>query len=152
YGLSLATHLSSAMVDTRVYGRSMSFWRDSMPKGMKLRSGWEASHIADPDGFLSLDVYAAVSGLGRPDPLTREDFIRYGDWFQETALPDLDVRNVEKIEPSGRGFRLTVQDGQAVNARRVVVATGFARHAFRPAPFRGLPADLVRHTADHASL
>jgi cation diffusion facilitator CzcD-associated flavoprotein CzcO len=152
YGLSLAAHLSSAMVDARVYGRPMSFWRHNMPKGMKLRSAWDASHIVDPDGLLSLDVYAVVGGLGRSAPLTREDFIRYGDWFQETALPDLDARNVEKIEPTGRGFWLTLQDGQAVNARRIVVATGLAKQQFRPAPFRGLPAELVSHSADHASL
>jgi Pyridine nucleotide-disulphide oxidoreductase len=152
YGLSLGAHLSSATVDMRLFGRPMSFWRHNMPKGMKLRSAWDASHIDDPDGFLSLDVYAAVGGLGRPDPLPLQDFIRYGDWFQETALPDLDVRSVEKIEPSGRGFWLTLQDGQAVNARRVVVATGLAKQEFRPAPFRGLPTDLVSHSADHAAL
>jgi cation diffusion facilitator CzcD-associated flavoprotein CzcO len=152
YGLSLGAHLSLATVGTRLFGRPMSFWRHNMPKGMTLRSPWDASHIADPDNLLSLDAYAAVSSRGRPDPLGRDDFIRYGDWFQEMALPDLDVRNVEKIEPAARGFRLTLQDGLPLAARHVVIATGLANQEFRPTPFRGLPAELVSHTVDHASL
>jgi hypothetical protein len=152
YGLSLGAHLGSAMVDARVFGRPMSFWRHNMPKGMKLRSAWEASHIADPDNFLLLDAYAVVSGLGRSDPLPLDDFVRYGEWFQQMALPDLDARNVTTIEPAGRGFWLTLEDGQVLNARHVVVATGLANQDYRPVAFRGLPADLVSHTADHASL
>jgi hypothetical protein len=152
YGLSLGAHLSSAMVDTRVFGRPMSFWRRNMPKAMRLVSCWEASHIADPDDLLSLDAYAAVTGLGRREPLRREDFVRYGEWFQEMALPDLVVRNVESLESGRRGFWLTLEGGEAINARRVVVATGLANQEFRPTPFRGLPAELVSHTVDHASL
>jgi cation diffusion facilitator CzcD-associated flavoprotein CzcO len=38
YGLSLGAHLNSAGIDTRVLGRPMSFWREHMPKGMRLRS------------------------------------------------------------------------------------------------------------------
>jgi cation diffusion facilitator CzcD-associated flavoprotein CzcO len=152
YGLSLGAHLNSVGIDTRVFGRPMSFWREHMPKGMRLRSPWAATHIVDPDNLLSLDAYAAVTSLGRPDPLPREDFIRYGDWFQKTALPDLDTRQVAKIEASGRGFALTLEDGTSARAGRVVVAMGLANQEFRPAAFSGLPIDVVSHTADHADL
>jgi cation diffusion facilitator CzcD-associated flavoprotein CzcO len=152
YGLSLGAHLKSAGVDTRVLGRPMSFWRDNMPKGMKLRSPWEATHIADPDDLLTLDTYADATGLGRPDPLPIEDFVRYGDWFQKTALPDLDTRRIMKVAPAGRGFRITLDDDQTLAARRVVVAMGLANQEYRPIQFAGLPAELVSHTADHAGL
>jgi cation diffusion facilitator CzcD-associated flavoprotein CzcO len=152
YGLSLGAHLNSAGIETRVLGRPMSFWRENMPKGMKLRSPWAATHIVDPDNLLSLDAYAAVTSLGRPDPLPREDFVRYGEWFQRTALPDLDTRQVARIEPSGRGFALALDDGTSARARRVVVAMGLANQEVRPAAFDGLPIDLVSHTADHADL
>ncbi len=152
YGLSLGAHLNSAGIATRVFGRPMSFWREHMPKGMKLRSPWAATHIVDPDNLLSLDVYAAVTSLGCPDPLPLADFIRYGDWFQKTALPDLDARQVATIERSGRGFTLTLADGATTRARRVVVAMGLANQEFRPAAFDGLPIDVVSHTADHADL
>jgi cation diffusion facilitator CzcD-associated flavoprotein CzcO len=152
YGLSLGAHLNSAGIDTRVFGRPMSFWREHMPKGMKLRSPWAATHIDDPDNLLSLDAWAAVTSLGRPDPLPLKDFIRYGEWFQKTALPDLDTRQVARIEASGRGFALTLEDGASARARRVIVAMGLANQEFHPAPFSGLPIDVVSHTADHADL
>jgi len=150
YGLSLGAHLNSAGIDTRVFGRPMSFWREHMPKGMKLRSPWAATHIVDPDNLLSLDAYAAVTSLGRPDPLPLEDFVGYGHWFQKTALPDLDTREVERIDACGRGFALTLADGATTRARRVVIAMGLANQEFRPAAFDGLPIDVVSHAADHA--
>jgi glycine/D-amino acid oxidase-like deaminating enzyme len=119
---------------------------------MKLRSPWPATHIVDPDNLLSLDAYAAVTSLGRPDPLPREDFTRYGEWFQRTALPDLDTRQIAQIEPSGRGFALTLDDGTTARARRVVVAMGLANQEVWPAAFDGLPIDVVSHAADHADL
>jgi len=152
YGLSLGAHLNSAGIDTRVLGRPMSFWREHMPKGMKLRSPWAATHIVDPDNLLSLDAWAAVTSLGRPDPLPLEDFVRYGEWFHATALPDLYTRHVARIEAPGRGFALTLDDGASLRARRVVVAMGLANQEVRPAAFSGLPIDVVSHAADHADL
>jgi cation diffusion facilitator CzcD-associated flavoprotein CzcO len=152
YGLALGAHLASAGIDTRVFGRPMSFWREHMPKGMKLRSPWAATHIVDPDNLLSLDAFAAVTGLGRPDPLPLEDFVRYGDWFQKTALPDLDTRRVTRVDAAGRGFRLALDDGPTLRAQRVVIAMGLANQEVRPALFDGLPTELVSHAADHASL
>jgi cation diffusion facilitator CzcD-associated flavoprotein CzcO len=58
YGLSIAAHLAQAGVSTRVFGQPMSFWRDHMPKGMRLRSPWRATHISDPDRAMSLDAFA----------------------------------------------------------------------------------------------
>jgi cation diffusion facilitator CzcD-associated flavoprotein CzcO len=152
YGLSLGAHLKSAGIETRVFGRPMSFWREHMPKGMKLRSPWAATHIVDPDNLLTLDAFSAAEDLGRPDPLPLEDFVRYGDWFQKTALPDLDTREIARIEPAGTEFWLTLADGSTARAGRVVIAMGLANQEFRPAAFDGLPAELVSHAADHADL
>ena len=152
YGLSLGAHLNSAGIETRVLGKPMSFWRDHMPKGMKLRSPWAATHITDPDNLLTLDAYSAVSCMGRPDPLPVEDFVRYGEWFWKSALPDLDTRRVTKVAPAARGFALALEDGGTLHARRVVIAMGLANQDFRPPEFEGLPSHLVSHAADHADL
>jgi cation diffusion facilitator CzcD-associated flavoprotein CzcO len=152
YGLSLGAHLKSAGIETRVFGRPMSFWREHMPKGMKLRSPWAATHIVDPDNLLTLDAFSAAEDLGRPDPLPLEDFVRYGDWFQKAALPDLDTREISRVEPAANEFWLTLADGSTARARRVVIAMGLANQEFRPAAFDGLPAELVSHAADHADL
>src|SRR5260370_20158617 len=106
YGFSLGAHLSAAMIETRVFGDPMSYWRDHMPAGMKLRSPWEANHIVHPDNLLSLDDYSEMSGLRPPDPLPIQDFIRYGDWFHKNALPDLDRRNVVRLARGSRRLRL----------------------------------------------
>jgi pyridine nucleotide-disulfide oxidoreductase len=151
YGLAVAAHLRSAKVDARVFGRPMSFWREQMPKGMKLRSPWIATHIADPGKRLSLDVFAHQVALAPQDQLPLERFVQYGDWFARQAVPDLDARKVLRIENAAPGFRLVLEDGE-VAARRVVVALGLAGQELRPPQFVGLEPDLVSHTCEHDRL
>src|SRR5215468_2416670 len=90
YGLSAAAHLRAAGVETRVFGEAMEFWSKQMPEGMMVRSVWEASHISDPRGALTLDAYVKEKGLRLPRPMPLSDFIRYGRWFQQQVVPDLD--------------------------------------------------------------
>jgi FAD-dependent urate hydroxylase len=152
YGLSLAAHLKAAHIETRVFGDPLSFWRANMPRGMQVRSAWDATHIADPGERFTLDAYAAASGLGKPDPLPREAFVRYGEWFQRNAVPELDRRRVARIDATEHGFLLRLDDRHAVYARRVVVAAGLANQDHWPSQLAGLPAELVSHTCDHSSL
>src|SRR5262245_41401945 len=98
YGLAAAAHLKAAGIATAVFGRTMHFWKNHMPAGMLLRSPWDASHIADPDGHLSLDRYYADIGAKRDEPVSLKSFVEYGDWFQQRAVPDLDRRQVVNIE------------------------------------------------------
>lgn len=153
YGLSAAAHLRKIRgLCTRVYGEAMSFWERHMPAGMLLRSPWEATHIADPDGALTLDGYTAARGNHLPTPVPLSRFIDYGRWFQEQVVPDLDTRQIRRVETVPGGFRLTTEDGETVGSRRVVVAAGIAPFAWRPPEFDGLPASLVSHSCDHSNL
>ena len=152
YGLAVAAHLKESKVATQVFGDPMSFWRRHMPKGMKLRSPWNATHIADPHGALSLDAYVSRHGSAWREPLKLESFVDYGLWFQGCAVPDIDRRRVERVESSGDGFRVVTTDGDAVFAGRVVVATGLAHQQFRPAAFDGVPAALASHSSEHDDL
>ena len=152
YGLAAAAHLKAAKIDTRMFGRPMSFWREHMPSGMRLRSPWIATHIADPERQFSLDVYASRHGIARQEQLPLDEFVHYGDWFQRQAVPDLDERAVMRVELTVHGFRLVLEDGDAVHARRVVVAMGLANQELRPPQFDGIRPDLVSHTFAHASL
>ena len=148
YGLSAAAHLRRAGVDVRVLGEPMSFWR-SMPTGLLLRSNWTATCIAEYRGELSLDAFCAGTRtrVERPVPLTR--FVDYGMWVQRQVAPDVDRRLVQALETSRGGFRLTLADGTAVSARRVVVAAGIEPFANRPGVSAGLPSELASHTGDH---
>jgi FAD-dependent urate hydroxylase len=149
YGLAVAAHVRAAGLNARVFGSAMAFWKDQMPRGMLLRSPWDASHIGDPRTAMSLNAYQALLGapIGRPVPL--EQFIEYGLWFQELVAPDLDPRHVARLQPASSGFTLHLDDGERVPAERVVIATGLSRFAHRPQQFDGLPSSLASHSSEH---
>jgi cation diffusion facilitator CzcD-associated flavoprotein CzcO len=152
YGLAARAHLRAAGVDSRIFGQPMRFWETRMPAGMNLRSTWDASHIAHPDRRLTLDHYEREQKVSLSEPIPLGDFIRYGHWFQGRVAPDLDHRLVRQIEGQPEGFRLVLEDGQSLRARRVVIAAGIGNFAYRPSIFEGMPGDLVSHSSDHGDL
>ena len=134
YGLSAAAHLKSIKgLDVRVHGEPMSFWERHMPRGMLLRSPYVASHLSDPERALTLDTYQQECGrVQRPVPLDR--FVDYGRWFQRKVAPDLDTRQVVRVEKGPSGLTVALADGERIKTRRVVVAAGiglFARYPRR---------------------
>lgn len=151
-GLSISAHLRGSGIETRTFGDPMSFWSGHMPKGMKLRSSWGASHLSAPGGRYSLNEYAAAVGMRRSGPIPLEDFVSYGQWFQRQCVPDLDSRKVTNIEQAGDRFRLMLEDGEAFHSKQVVVAVGLVNQAFFPQEFQGISRRLVSHTADHVDL
>jgi hypothetical protein len=151
YGLAVAAHLSAANVPFRVFGDPLSFWRQNMPTGMKLRSPWVATHIADPGDRYQLDDYFSEAGMAKPKLLPLEDFAAYGLWFQKRVAPDVDRRKIMSVAARDDGFQLMLEDGSAFFARRVVMATGLLGHEYRPPEFEGLPRELVSHSCEHTS-
>jgi len=149
YGLAATAHLRRAGVEVRVIGEPMSFWQNNMPAGLLLRSNWTATCIAEYEGGLSLDSFCAATGtrFGSPVPLDR--FVAYGMWVQQQVAPDVDRRLVQALETGPGGFRLTLADGTAMSARRVLVAAGIALCENRQAMLAGLPSELASHTGDH---
>jgi hypothetical protein len=151
YGLAVAAHLRAADQPYRVFGEPLSFWRRHMPAGMLLRSAWEATHISDPARQLTLDRFEQTNGsLARPVRL--DDFIRYATWFADAVAPDVDTRAVARIDRDSGGLVVTLDDGEAVHASRVVVAGGIGPFASRPPLFDGLPPTLASHSSEHTSL
>lgn len=148
YALATAAYLRTAGVEPRIFGEPMGFW-ETMPKGMFLRSYRSASSIADPEGKLSLDGYEASIGHPLPSPLPLEHFIAYGRWFQQQAAPDVDRRRVQLLSAENGHFSLALDDGEALDAERVVVAAGIAPFAWTPEAFSGLPPELASHASEH---
>jgi FAD-dependent urate hydroxylase len=147
YGLSAAAHLSAIKgLDVRVFGEPMEFWRSNMPEGMYLRSTPAASSLSDPRRALRLEHFHAEHRSSLQVPIPLSHFVEYGMWFQRKALPWLDRRRVRLVEPAPGGFRLTLDDGESLGARRVVVAGGIGPFARRPEVFAGLPG--VSHVCD----
>ncbi len=150
YGLSASAHLSTVKgLDVHTFGEPMSFWQGNMPKGMLLRSGWAASHIAGPNQSLTMEAYQAASRSHFSSPVPLDRFVGYGLWYQRQALPDLDQRKIARVESVARGFRLSLEGGETVIARRLIVAAGIGSFTYRPAEFAGLPRSLASHTSEH---
>jgi cation diffusion facilitator CzcD-associated flavoprotein CzcO len=152
YGLATAARLRGAGADVRVFGSPMSFWKRHMPKGMWLRSPWAASHIGDPRSDLSLEQFQRERGTPIKRPVPLADFVEYGRWVQQHAVPDVDERRVDEVEGVASGFRLTLEDGERIECGRVVVAAGIADFAWTPPEFGGLDPDLASHSSAHQDL
>src|SRR5260370_23776844 len=101
----------------------MAFWRN-MAEGLLLRSNWTATCIAEYQGELSLDSFCAATGTRSDRAVPLDRFIDYGMWVQRQVAPDGYRRLVRALEARPGGFRLTLADGSAGSARRVVVAAG----------------------------
>lgn len=152
YGLAAANRLRNEGYDVAIFGEAMSFWKRQMPAGMFLRSSWDASNIGSLHGPLTLEAYQKAIGkqISRPIPIA--DFIAYGRWFQQQALPDLDTRRVMHVTREPHGFALSLNDGEVVRAGRVIVATGLDRFPNHPRVFAGLLPTVVSHAIEHDDL
>ncbi|GAC1689657.1 MAG: hypothetical protein PVS2B2_28060 [Candidatus Acidiferrum sp.] len=145
YGLSAAAHLRFAGIDVRVFGKPMQFWADKMPAGMLLRSPRAASNLSAPNSDHTLDAYEAKAGIPPKAPVPLETFVGYGQWFQRQCIPDLDHREIASVSLAEGGFRIVLEDGISLHAKRVVVAAGIGSFQRVPEVFRSLPHSQVTH-------
>ncbi len=153
YGLSAAAHLRTIKgLEVRVFGEPMSFWDQNMPAGMLLRSNWTATQIADPRNALTLEAYRTASGNHLSAPVPLERFVQYGLWYQHRAVPDIDRRRIVRVEVLPKAFRITTDDGETIDSRRVIVAAGIGSFAWRPPEFQHLSSALASHTSEHRDL
>ena len=148
YGLSVSAYLSARGIEHRIFGPPMQTWR-SMPKGMFLKSLDFATRIYTPRKGFSLVEYADERHISHAEPLSMELFSTYGLWAQEQLVPHLEPVEVTRLAQTGSHFGIELATGEKVDARRVVVATGLAYFARLPEVLRGLPKELVTHTAEH---
>ncbi|MFE7582401.1 FAD-dependent oxidoreductase [Streptomyces gardneri] len=156
FGLATAAWLAAGGTTTRVFGEPMETWRTHMPDGMFLKSVPAASSISAPgDGHRFADFRAE---RGRPPvgdtyPIPVEEFIAYGHWFQKRLVPDVERTAVREVRRADGGFAVSLDSGEEVAARAVVVATGLVAYAHRPAGLTPLAAaGLASHTCDHQDL
>ena len=153
YGMSAAAHLRTVDgLEVREFGEPMSFWDRNMPIGMLLRSNWTATQIASPKNRLTIEAYMAETSDRLAQPVRLDGFVRYGQWYQQKAVSDLDRRNIMLVESDSKGFKTTLADGETIFSKRVVVAAGIGSFARRPREFDNLPASLASHTSIHRDL
>jgi len=120
-----------------------------MPSSMFLRSNWTATQIADPNKSFTLEAFQAATEHRLSLPVPLHSFVAYGLWYQTRAVPALDHRAVLRVEFDPRGFRLFLEDGEVLFARRVVMATGIAAFAHRPPAFTDVSSKFTTHSSEH---
>jgi FAD-dependent urate hydroxylase len=145
YGLSAGVHLKAKGIAASVFGEPMEFWANKMPEGMLLRSPRVASSLSDPDRAFTLEAYEAASKKEPCAPVPLDTFVEYGRWFRHQLGSDLDTRTVVRVDQDRPGFRLTLQDGEEIRSKYVVVATGIGPFMRKPSIFQNLSPQQAIH-------
>ncbi|HME11412.1 MAG TPA: NAD(P)-binding domain-containing protein [Candidatus Acidoferrum sp.] len=155
YGLSIAAHLRKSGISFRIFGRPMESWREHMPKGMMLKSDGFASNLYEPDGSFTLEEFCAQQGIAYSHtdiPVRLDTFANYGVAFRDRFVPELEERNVSNVSRLPEGFLLTLDNGEQVRARRVVLAVGITHFDYIPKVLAHLPEEFVSHSYKHHAL
>jgi thioredoxin reductase len=152
YGLSMAAHFRRRGISFRIFGRPMDSWLNHMPKGMMLKSDGFASDIYDPEKAFTLRQFCAERGIKYADtgvPVQLDTFSAYGMAFRDRMVPELEDRLVAGVDRVPGGFLLRLEDGETIQARKVVLAVGITHFEHVPENLAHLPAEFFSHSARH---
>jgi thioredoxin reductase len=155
YGLSVAATLRDRGISHRIFGAPMHSWAEHMPRGMHLKSEAFASSLYDPKGRFTLKAFCLAQGLPYEDigyPVPLATFVEYGQAFQRELVPHLEPVDVASLSQSGKDYSLTLQNGEQLTARHVILATGIRYLQYIPSELQNLGPQFVSHTYDHAAL
>jgi thioredoxin reductase len=151
YGLSIAAHFRRSGIPFRIFGRPMDSWQ-KMPKGMMLKSDGFASDIYDPESAFTLRQFCAERGIEYADtgiPVHLDTFSAYGLAFRDRMVPELEDKLVVSMDRVTGGWLLRLEDGETLQASRVVLAVGITHFEYVPENMAHLPGDVVSHSARH---
>jgi thioredoxin reductase len=130
-----------------------------MPDGMLLKSTPSASSISAPRPGGTLADYCRAHGtapLREHEIVSRDLFVRYGLWFADRHVPEVEERSVTRVGRAGDGFEVELEATETVRAGAVVVASGLVDYAYVPPSLAHLEADRKRrawsHSAEHGDL
>jgi thioredoxin reductase len=155
YGLSIAAHLRERGIDFRIFGSPLRAWRSQMPKDMFLKSEGFASNLYDPQGQFTLERFCADNNLPyapHDSPVPLDTFTAYGVAFQKHLVAGLEEKLVTALKRVPEGFHLTLDNGETLTARRVVVAAGLSDFRQIPTELAALPPEVFSHSAEHHDL
>jgi hypothetical protein len=126
-----------------------------MPKGMFLKSEGCASNLFDPTDSYPLKRYCADEGIPYGDykvPVSLKTLTQYGLSFQRRFVPVVENVMVTALDRQSSLFELQLATGEALKARRVVIATGLSHAGFVPSELAELPPELLSHSSGHHDL
>lgn len=149
FGLALAVYVKHLGMDYLVVGRPMEFWRNNMPQGMYLRSASDWS--LDPTDRFSIVHYLDTLGKTPKDvePLARDFYLEYCQWFQDRSGIETLPAYVTQLDQVNGYFNITLENGDVIEAQKVVVAIGMGYFKNLPSELTDLlPKGRFRHTVD----
>ncbi len=150
FGLAVAAQAAHDGIEHLIVGKPMEFWRRNMPKGMLLRSACDW-HL-DPLNVHTIESFLRTQGKvpREVEPLSLDFYLSYADWFQQQKNIQPSPVYLEQVDRSDNGhFVATTRDGDAINARRVVLAPGFKHFAHVPQELIArIPESRYQHTSE----
>jgi hypothetical protein len=122
---------------------------------MLMRSEAFASDLYAPRKGYRLEDYCRrhrlpYAPIGMRLPL--ETFVDYGMWFQSQLVGHVREREVSELRQLDGGFRLSLDDGSTLLARRVVIALGLKGFERTPPLLEGLPRPYAMHSGEIGDL
>jgi cation diffusion facilitator CzcD-associated flavoprotein CzcO len=130
----------------------MDTWLQHMPDGMLLKSDGFASNLSTPGASFRLKEFCEAQGIAYDDmgiPIQLETFRAYGLAFQKHMVPDLEDKQVIRIERQAGAYRLHLDDGESVTACQVVLAVGIGYFRHVPTVLQKLPDAFLSHSSVH---
>jgi thioredoxin reductase len=152
HGLSLAAHLNARGIDVRIFGRPLTTWSEHMPKNMTLKSDGFASNLSHPSPDSTLKAWSARNDVPYADqglPVEIDVFLAYATWFQKRYVPNVEPLDVTGLEAAEEGFALTLENGERLLAKSVVLAVGISWFDHIPPEIRHLSPTALSHSARH---
>lgn len=151
YAYAAAAYAGDRGIDTTVVGRPLAFWRDQMPADMYLRSGTD--WYLDANREYTFAAFFEERGLDPADhdPIPISLFLDHADWFGAAKGLSPDTRLVTELTKPNGTFVATLDDGEQVEADRVLAAPGVGFFAHLPDWAAALPAGSRSHTCDRVT-
>jgi len=126
-----------------------------MPPNMLLKSEGFASDLYAPGDGYPLREFCRERDIPYEDvgvPVHRRTFADYGHEFQRRLVPRLEQTMIRRLSQVAGGFELETNEGETLQASRVVLAVGITHFAYIPPILRGFSKELVSHSYDHSEL
>jgi len=156
YGLSIWAHLRHERIPFRIFGKPLSTWTDHVPKSLTLKSDAFASNLASPDDEFPLRQFYRESGRTGYSSLGlrvgANTLAEYGQEFQRRYVGEVEEAQVLEVASTGDGFRLLLDTGDQVTARKIIVAVGLLSLRHVPDSLASLPPELLSHSSGHHDL
>lgn len=151
FGLSMAAYCEGEGIEYKIVGRHMEFWKNNMPEGMCLRSGYDW-HL-DPFDVHTFEKFMESKGLLKKDfkPVPLDLYIDYTNWFTKQKKIEVEDSFVTKLyhdEENGL-FEAQLEDGKTLVSKNVLLAVGFKYFKNIPLNIKEIiPQDRFFHTCN----